>query len=256
MHMWMRHSFAESSWWKAQMTRLNEDMQFALSYESQEPIMKSFWHVTRVLEYPWALQFSHPSGLVLDVGSNAQFHVALARRGIQVIAHYTPEDYDQIGMMNCMGQGWEPLAPIYRKIGQNVPWIVGLPGAIPLLPNSFDTIYCLSVLEHVEPDNVETWLKWMWSLLRPGGQLCLTVDFFVDVDKGHGSVGHWNHDLRFPLFPDSQLELGVLSEIPWSEHFDGLRLHNDSDIHMTQWPDFGKLAVFGLILRKRHDGTR
>ncbi len=40
-------------------------------------------------------------------------------------------------------------------------------------PSSFDLITCLSVLEHIPDDTAA--LKTMWSLLRPGGKLILTL---------------------------------------------------------------------------------
>lgn len=40
-------------------------------------------------------------------------------------------------------------------------------------PSSFDLITCLSVLEHIPEDKAV--LKTMWSLLRPGGKLILTL---------------------------------------------------------------------------------
>lgn len=43
----------------------------------------------------------------------------------------------------------------------------------PYAPESFDLIMCISVLEHIPED--EAAVRTMWSLLRPGGRLLLTV---------------------------------------------------------------------------------
>jgi len=44
---------------------------------------------------------------------------------------------------------------------------------VPFAPGSFDTITCISVLEHIPEDNAA--LQTMWNLLKSGGRLILTV---------------------------------------------------------------------------------
>ncbi|GAA3431850.1 class I SAM-dependent methyltransferase [Kutzneria kofuensis] len=46
---------------------------------------------------------------------------------------------------------------------------------------SFDTVVCLSVLEHVDPVEAREMLDAITRLLKPGGQLLLTVDLFLDL---------------------------------------------------------------------------
>lgn len=69
----------------------------------------------------------------------------------------------------------------------------------PFAPASFDTITCISVLEHI-PEDREA-VRAMWKLLRPGGRLVVTVpcaaitsEQYIDRDEygvlGVGADGH------------------------------------------------------------------
>ncbi len=64
---------------------------------------------------------------------------------------------------------------------------------------SFDRIFCLSVLEHVDPDEAGEMIESAARLLRPGGRMMLTVDLFLDLEPfGVLKRNHWgvNHDVR------------------------------------------------------------
>lgn len=69
----------------------------------------------------------------------------------------------------------------------------------PLEVGSFDRIFCLSVLEHLDADEARSMTERMAELLAPGGMLLLTVDLFFDVAPlGRLPRNGWgtNHDVR------------------------------------------------------------
>jgi len=57
----------------------------------------------------------------------------------------------------------KPLCKFFNSILKNTD----------LIPSSFDLITCLSVLEHIPEDKAA--IKTMWTLLKPGGKLILTL---------------------------------------------------------------------------------
>jgi SAM-dependent methyltransferase len=46
---------------------------------------------------------------------------------------------------------------------------------------SVDRVFCISTLEHVPDDGIESILREVRRILRPGGQCVLTVDLFLDL---------------------------------------------------------------------------
>jgi ubiquinone/menaquinone biosynthesis C-methylase UbiE len=51
---------------------------------------------------------------------------------------------------------------------------------IPLCNNEVDTIYCISVLEHIKIDTVKEVFREFRRILKPGGRVVLTMDITMD----------------------------------------------------------------------------
>lgn len=49
--------------------------------------------------------------------------------------------------------------------------------------NSFDVLFSLSVLEHVEDDDFNTCFKDMARILKPGGRMLHAIDVYLDLDE-------------------------------------------------------------------------
>lgn len=73
----------------------------------------------------------------------------------------------------------QPVAPVQKIIGS----FFTLPET-----NPYDAIVCVSVLEHVPPEDRARWFEKMYKLLRPGGVAVLTFEWHEDIvfDIGDG----------------------------------------------------------------------
>ncbi len=149
-----------------------------------EGLLCAEWRfVTRCWEYGWALRHGRfERGLeCLDAGcGQAPLLGELAARG-------------------CQAHGLDYLEEEASKdAGYGIPraWIEALAGRVqyhhgsmfdaPFPDDSFDRITCLSVLEHVisprEPRRHEPCLRELRRILKPGGLLIVTVDFFLSAE--------------------------------------------------------------------------
>lgn len=130
-----------------------------------EPIF--FW--SRLYEYPFALQYA--KGTVLDAacGLEHPFKFALDKKA-DVYAcdlYYSPEKLNEA---------------VKRQFHAEVPKnkITFTQSDISNLPyenNKFDTIFCISVLEHLNTDTLIKSLEEFYRTLKYDGKLVLTVDY-------------------------------------------------------------------------------
>jgi ubiquinone/menaquinone biosynthesis C-methylase UbiE len=138
--------------------------------------------VTRCWEYGWVLRHGRfePGLKCLDAGcGQAPLLGELAARG-------------------CEAHGLDHIASDAAETGYGIPreWIETFAGRIhfhegdmfhaPFPDDSFDRVTCLSVLEHVmkpaEPRRHDPCLLEMRRILKPGGLLIATVDFFLSPE--------------------------------------------------------------------------
>ncbi|MCM2310377.1 MAG: class I SAM-dependent methyltransferase [Steroidobacteraceae bacterium] len=87
----------------------------------------------------------------------------------------------------------------------------GVLGQAPYAPESFDLITCISVLEHIPED--EAAVRTMWSLLRPGGRLLLTVPCMSAPAEQY--ISHNQYGVLAP---------GADGYTFWQRYYDGRRL--------------------------------
>ena len=148
----------------------------------------------RCIEYPWLIaNLSCGPGLLLDAGStlNHDFildHPALQGKGIHILT-LAPE-------ANCFWQ--QGISYLFHDLRD-----------IPIRDNYYDTIVCISTLEHIGCDNTfytgtdshrenkpEDFIRAMQELrrvLRPGGTLFLTVPF--GVHRHFGTFQQFDREL-------------------------------------------------------------
>lgn len=135
-------------------------------------IKDSFNQWSRIYEYPYCFQQISKNIIskarVLDAGS-----------GVTFFPFFLSDYYS----MTCIDQ--DDYSVIYNSInytqGTNVEFIKSTLSDIKLPDNSFDAIYCISVLEHT--NNYDNILEEINRLLKPDGIVVITFDISLDGNK-------------------------------------------------------------------------
>jgi 2-polyprenyl-3-methyl-5-hydroxy-6-metoxy-1,4-benzoquinol methylase len=182
---------------------------------------------TRRFEYPWAF-FNiapEPGRRVLDVGgglSGLQF--VLAQSGCHVTNVDPEAKHDDRVWSRHQTFG----VPLSTDLHQRMVDVFEAP--VTLIPErvqdadlaagSFDRVVCLSVIEHVSPDESLAMMKSIADLLAPGGTCLLTIDLFLDVKP-----------------------FGVLARNTWGTNIDVHRLVSSVDLELT---DGDPAELFGF----------
>lgn len=135
---------------------------------------------TREFEYPFVYEkiSKAQAKTILDFGgglSGMQF--VLAREGYHVI-NVDPG-------MEARGKGWPCTIESIGKLNKLFRTSVELRNTTidnaNIKENSIDTAISISVIEHLPWTEIETAMKCVWSMLKPGGRFILTIDLFLDV---------------------------------------------------------------------------
>jgi SAM-dependent methyltransferase len=115
--------------------------------------------------------------------------------------------------------------------------------AIPLKSNSFDRVFCLSVIEHLDPETTERGLHEMARIVKPGGRVTITVDVNMMSDltrpldliweSGLQTVG--GIDIRWP-----RRRLGIFCDGSQPADVFGMVLTKEDYEVDTQYSDNGK----------------
>lgn len=143
------------------------------------PLSPLYW--SRQAEWPWAVRegklASHHA--VLDVGAGwSVLKFAVARR----VAAVTCLELEEESITKAR-------ATVERLQVRNIDFVQGDACSLPFADESFDRVYCISVLEHIEHGRDQA-LAEMCRVLKPGGVLLLSCD--VNVRGGGGSDYHFN----------------------------------------------------------------
>lgn len=156
---------------------------YADSPLTSELILRSnqLW-MPRCWEYPWAILNSHlePDTKILDIGSGwSLFPLYLAQKGWDVDCMDTDKRIVDI------------FAPLLSRILQvKVNYSVGDVLQIPSNDNSYDCVFCISVLEHLEEEvenNIiinkhrnsldRVAIKELIRVIKPQGRVIITLDY-------------------------------------------------------------------------------
>jgi 2-polyprenyl-3-methyl-5-hydroxy-6-metoxy-1,4-benzoquinol methylase len=157
---------------------------------------------TRVFEYAWAFSAAKPeAGMsVLDIGGGTSgLQYVLAKTGCAVT---NCDAAAQTGYLSGFAVSFstspELHATLNTTFGTDVRLIAARIQDADLPDNSFDRVFCVSMLEHVSAEEGQDMMETIARLLRPGGLAVLTVDMFFDL-KPFGVLDHniWgiNHNI-------------------------------------------------------------
>lgn len=254
----------EEEWWKNNFAMLNESFLEAFGLRSlltQTDMHESFWHYSRVFEYPWAVaamgnEFVDKRPRILDLGANEQFSLALVEAGVtkDLVIHHTWTDSQHMGIIT-MRCGLVPLMYPRQKHKDRFTIFWGSPHQFPWV-EEFDVIFNLSIMEHIEEENLRDWFTYSWRALKPGGKLVFTIDYMPEEPLGTNNkdIGIQNHDLSFMLETDAVMEQAVLEELPWSKEYDPERFTEEAGAKLVNFTHRKtkpiKLGVYGFVLRK------
>lgn len=123
-----------------------------------------YLHPSKQWEYPWALESAELrlNSRVLDVGCGASIlPVYLDRVGHRVVACDIDLDWDLVGQT--------PLPYVHADLT-----------TLPFDSGQFEAVFCISVIEHLARHQMTSALQELNRVLRPGGRLLLTTDFYED----------------------------------------------------------------------------
>ena len=144
--------------------------------------------LTRQFEYPWAFDIAglQPGMRVIDVGGwLSGFQVALADAGCEVfnVDPSVPEDtrWTTSHTVNQPASAREQHAQFLSYFGADVTLIEQRLQDAQLDRGTFDRIFAISVIEHVDQAEAEEMTRAMGRLLAPGGRAVLTIDLFFDI---------------------------------------------------------------------------
>jgi SAM-dependent methyltransferase len=178
----------------------------------------SYLHPSKRWEYPWALERARlqPGSRVLDAGCGASiFPVYLAKQGHRVT-----------------GVDLEVPDGLDRMHDVHIDYVRAGITELPFPDCSFDAVFCISVVEHLGHDGVQAALSELRRVLRPGGRLLVTTDYYEDASA---RIWYEGEDRTFPVdwefFDQERLQryllntpgLSVEGELDLSVDWDRLR---------------------------------
>jgi 2-polyprenyl-3-methyl-5-hydroxy-6-metoxy-1,4-benzoquinol methylase len=210
-------------------------------------------------EYPWAIEHSNLSGKmsILDVGCGfSLFPMYLAKRGLSV----TAIDLDSVETTM--------LSPFLAGlVAARVDYQIGNAVELDFPDNTFDRVYCISVLEHIEEEKRNGRLVnyhkrsldviaigQMLRVLKPGGLLVITVDW---SENPNNFRSYRLHDITTRLVEPFRRQLvsrtlprvawSVYSARVWKLYQERYPFYTEEQLRLN--PDLDA-AAFGIVMRK------
>ncbi len=136
---------------------------------------------SRPYEYTFALQFMVKNAVVLDAGCGIEhpFKWLLADKAKKVYAVDCDERIQELINKVDDISGVDLSRKVYKDCKKDKDNIEYIQAAMEIveLPQKVDTVFCISVLEHLPADIQLRALDNFFKLLKDGGKLILTVDY-------------------------------------------------------------------------------
>ncbi|MDR6554655.1 class I SAM-dependent methyltransferase [Paenibacillus qinlingensis] len=144
------------------------------------PLPTTWW--SRPYEYAWCSSFANPTDTVLDAacGISHPFKFYLARHCRDTYAcDLDPAiaTFDSILNEIKTDIGEDAAEQIAAEFRINHSFIQASITSLPYEENKFDTIFCISVLEHLHPTDAIAALLEFNRTLKDNGRLVLTLDY-------------------------------------------------------------------------------
>ncbi len=176
----------------------------------------SYLHPSKRWEYPWALSRAGlaPGSRVLDAGCGASiFPVYLAEQGHRVSA-----------------VDLHPPEGLAQRHGVDIGYAAAGITELPFADETFDAVFCISVIEHLGHDGVLGALAELRRVARPGARLMISTDYYQDAEA---EIWYEGSDRRFRVdwsfFDESRLRHYLLAA-------EGLLLEGELDLRVD-WDD-------------------
>jgi SAM-dependent methyltransferase len=171
----------------------------------------SYLHPGKRWEYPWAIQRARlrSASRILNAGcGDSIFPVFLSSLGHQV----TALDLDFTANLGELHE----LQTHYVR---------GSLTELPYEGESFDAAFCISVIEHLDEGQIPVAMQELRRVLRPGGRLLLTTDFYEDADANlhYTGPGRDPFPVDWGIFDEERLRRLIL-DAP------GFHLEGDLDL--------------------------
>ena len=180
-----------------------------IQYINEKRLWAEWQYSTRCWEYPWILEHGHfEKGLkCLDAGCG-QSPLPIYLQGLGCKAHGL--DYIQ-GEKGKYPETYGIPPEWINEWAGKVQYHHGSMFDAPFPDNTFDRITCISVLEHIltpqQPHAHYPCLIELRRILKPGGLLIVTEDYFInpDVTPGHDYCDDITYLKMSLLKPDSYM---------------------------------------------------
>lgn len=145
--------------------------------------LRSTWW-SRFYEYAWAASFTEPEATVLDAacGISHPFKFYLADNCADVYACDIDERILHPGAIIreiTDDLGYEAAQSIYPGYFERIHFSQANLAQLPYSENMFDTIFCISVLEHLDLPTLQSALQEFNRILKQDGLIILTFDYPV-----------------------------------------------------------------------------
>jgi SAM-dependent methyltransferase len=208
-------------------------------------------------EYPWTLaNLRLKKGFsILDVGcGTSPIQYLLSNLGLNVYAIDSNEDLKWHGINY-------KLAKLYRS---KINYFLERADNLSFNDNTFDRVFCLSVIEHVRADKVLNYqltpltekdlktqrkiVEEMIRVLKPGGLCVITVDFYIPREN---VLLESNVNIKNLINIEGAEMIGkrVNESFPGEDGFNYIDLIKNSDFNVINYYDLLQVAI-GFTLRK------
>lgn len=132
-------------------------------------------------DFIWQILSESPFYRYLDVSSPRMFPIILVHKRPNIAAELLNPDESDLSISAALVQasGMSHRCHLRHCLIENAPFE----------PESFDAITSISVIEHI-PDDTNS-LKKIWSLLKPGGRLLLSLPCAAEAEEEYRNVDYY-----------------------------------------------------------------
>src|SRR5262245_7147118 len=205
---------------------------------------------TRLGEYPWCYYATElrPGMEVIEIGAGASgFQFVLSSEGVNVTSVDPMVNPHETVDWVFSEQDFQRLN---RAMGADVHFVRKYLQDANLPSNTYDRVFSISVIEHIPPADVESLVKEVARLLKPGGFFIGTIDLFFDLapftSKG---TNVWGSNISVKkLIDDSGMTLvkGDTQELYGFDDFDFARIARG----MNEFLVFNSCGAQCMVLQK------